>query len=183
MLTITIPQNEVFDESTSEFVTLFGGKTITMEHSLVSISKWESKWHKSFFTNSQKTTEELLDYFYDMTITQNISKDIFNFLSADNIKEITDYINDPMTATTINENGKKRSSQIVTTELIYSWMIELGIPVEFQKWHINRLLTLIRVRNIREEQASGGKKMSKGEILNRNRALNEARRKKYKTHG
>ena len=118
-----------------------------------------------------------------MTITQNVSRDIFNYLSVNNVKQIMEYINDPMTATTINERGGRRNSQIVTTELIYSWMIELNIPVEFQKWHINRLLTLIRVRNIREAQASGGKKMSKGEILRQNKALNDARRKKYNTRG
>lgn len=183
MLKLTIPPQELFDEEKEEFVEGFKGKTICMEHSLVSISKWEAKWHKSFFTDEEKTTEELLDYFYDMTITQNVSPDIFNYLTVENVKEITDYINDSMTATTITERNTKRNTQIVTTELIYSWMIELNIPVEFQKWHINRLLMLIRVRNIREEQAMGGHKMSKGEILRRNSALNKARRSQYHTKG
>lgn len=184
MLRLVIPPQELFDESKNEFIVGFEGKTINMEHSLVSISKWESKWHKSFFTNDDKTSEELLDYFYCMTITQNVSRDIFNYLSVDNVKQIMEYINDPMTATTITERNRQRSNQLVTSELIYSWMIELNIPVEFQKWHINRLLTLIRVRNIREAQASGnGKKMSKGEILRQNKALNDARRKKYNTRG
>lgn len=184
MLKLVITPQELFDESKNEFIVGFEGKTINMEHSLVSISKWESKWHKSFFTNDEKTSEELLDYFYCMTITQNVSRDIFNYLSVDNVKQIMEYINDPMTATTITERNRQRSNQLVTSELIYSWMIELNIPVEFQKWHINRLLTLIRVRNIREAQASGnGKKMSRGEILRQNKALNDARRKKYNTRG
>lgn len=184
MLKLVIPPQELFDEAKNEFLPGFEGKTITMEHSLVSISKWEAKWHKSFFTTEEKTTEELLDYFYFMTITQNVSRDIFNYLSVENVKQLTAYINDPMTATTINEHGRQHNNQVITSELIYSWMIELHIPVEFQKWHINRLLTLIRVRNIREAQASGsGKKMSKGEILRQNKALNDARRKKYNTRG
>lgn len=172
--------SEGWDEKKQEFVTP-KTKVLQLEHSLVSLSKWECKWCKPFFSKEDKTYEEVLDYIKCMTITQNVSEDVYEHLNEDNIKEITDYINAPMTATTFNSNiNNGVSREIITSELIYYWMIELGIPVEFQKWHINRLLTLIKVCDIKKTPP---RKMSKSEIMRRNNALNDARRKSLNSRG
>lgn len=171
MLTITIPAQTLFDNAKQEFIES-KPVTIQLEHSLVSISKWESKWKKSFIHSKDKTLEEIRDYVRCMTITQNVSPDAYYRLTSDNIDEIDKYINDSQTATTIKDTpgvGK----EVVTAEIIYYWMILYNIPVEFQKWHINRLLTLIRVCSIKSQPQ---KKMSKAETLQYNRALNAARR-------
>lgn len=176
MLIINVPDAEVFDSSKNEFHNI-KGQTIALEHSLVSISKWESKWHKPFLHNKDpKTTEEILDYVRCMTLTQNVNPILYKALTKENIEAIMKYLEDPMTATWFSkkEEPKRATREIVTSEIIYYWMIALNIPFECQKWHINRLLTLIRVCN---EKNAPTKKMSKKEILSRNRALNAARRK------
>ena len=146
---------------------------------LLSISKWESKWNKSFINTKDKTEDELIDYIKCMTITKNVDPNIYVCLTAENIQEIVNYINAPMTATTIRDTGKS-NHEIVTSELIYYWMISLNIPVKFEKWHLNRLITLIRVCSIKNQPA---KKMSRGEIMQRNAALNAARKKRWNTKG
>ena len=180
MLYITIPKQELYDEVKNEFIT-FEEKTICLEHSLVSVSKWESKWKKPFLSKEEKTVEETLDYIKCMTITQNVDSRIYQYLSKDNIKEINDYIDDKMTATTFYDMRKNIGrAETITSELIYFWMISLNIPMECQRWHLNRLLTLIRICNIKNDS---GKKMSRSEINSRNAALNAARRKKLNTRG
>lgn len=178
MLQITIPAVEVFNSKTDEFVTIKEQK-ITLEHSLVSISKWESKWKKPFISKKEKTVEEIIDYVRCMCLTQNVDSRVFNNLSEENVKEIRAYIEDPMTATTLPKDGKQ-GKEVITSELIYYCMIACNIPIEFQKWHLNRLMTLIRVCEIKN---SPQKKMSRKEILARNKALNDARRKKLGTTG
>ena len=156
-------------------------ETIVLEHSLVSISKWESKWHKPFLSDKPKTAEESLDYIKCMTITQNVDPSLYKFLSKENYEQINKYIEDPMTASWVNDvNGKKSSREVITSELIYYWMIALNIPVEFQKWHLNRLLMLIKICNAKNQPP---KKMSKGELMRRNRSLNAARRKASGSRG
>jgi hypothetical protein len=184
MLRITIPptQSEDWDEKNETFLyrPIQKEQTLTLEHSLISISKWESKWHKSFL-HSEKTEEEIMDYIKFMTLTPNVDPEIYNRLTSENIEQIKNYIMDPMTATTFSDvKTGKPNREIVTSELIYYWMITLHIPVEFEKWHINRLLTLIRVCEIKNTPP---KKRSAREIMNRNAALNEARRKKLNTKG
>lgn len=179
MLQITIPaMNDLWDERNQQFLSI-KETTIQLEHSLLSISKWESKWNKSFINTKDKTEEELIDYIKCMTITKNVDPNIYVCLTAENIQEIVNYINAPMTATTIRDTGKS-NHEIVTSELIYYWMISLNIPVKFEKWHLNRLITLIRVCSIRNQPA---KKMSRGEIMQRNAALNAARKKRWNTKG
>lgn len=178
MLQITIPAVEVFNSKTDEFVTIKEQK-ITLEHSLVSISKWESKWKKPFISKKEKTVEEIIDYVRCMCLTQNVDSRVFNNLSEENVKDIRAYIEDPMTATTLPKDGKQ-GKEVITSELIYYCMIACNIPIEFQKWHLNRLMTLIRVCEIKN---SPQKKMSRKEILARNKALNDARRKKLGTTG
>lgn len=181
MLHITIPLgSEEWDEVKEEFVE---PKTITLqlEHSLVSLSKWESKWRKAFLSKVAKTDEETIDYIKCMTITQNVNPEVYNYLTNNNIKRIYEYINAPMTATVFSEDTPgKRNNEIVTSELIYYWMIALNIPFECQKWHLNRLLTLVKVCNIKNTPP---KKRSRRELMSRNAALNAARRKQLNSRG
>lgn len=180
MLVITIPATEMFNEKTQEFLT-FKEQTLQLEHSLVSLSKWESKWCKAFLSRNEKTTEEVIDYIRCMTITQNVDPSVYNRLTRSNIEAINKYIDAPMTATVFYENNSQGGTkEQVTSELIYYWMISLNIPMECQKWHLNRLLTLIRVCNIKNTPP---KKMSKREIMSRNAALNATRRKQLNTKG
>lgn len=180
MLQITIPDQEFWDEKAQMFINK-KGMTLTLEHSLVSLSKWESRWCKPFLTKEDKTNEETLDYIKCMTLTQNVPPDIYFMLTTENIKQIQEYIDNPHTATTIheNQNGPK-NREVVTSELIYYWMTALNIPWESQKWHLNRLLTLIRVCNVKNTPP---KKMSQREIMSRNTALNAARRQKLHSKG
>lgn len=178
MLTITIPARELYDEKSQMF---FNTKeqTLRLEHSLVSISKWESKWRKAFLKKDEKTNEEIIDYIKCMTITQNVDPNVYNFLTRSNINEIIEYIDNPMTATTF-ANNDNNSREVITSELIYYWMISFNIPMECQRWHLNRLLTLIRVCSIKNTPP---KKMNKREVANRYAKLNAARRNKMNSKG
>lgn len=182
MLTLHIPGDDYFDETTGEFFTT-KDKIIVIEYSLVSISKWESK-HKKSLLNSLKdlTIEEMCDFIRCMTLTQNVDPNIYRAMSQDIIKEVLDYMADPMTATTFSNNQPNtgRKNEIITSELVYYWMSALQIPMECQKWHFNRLMTLIRIAS---EKNQPPKKMSKSDILKQNKALNAQRRAKYKTRG
>ena len=179
MLHIKVPKGEYFNNTTQEFIEIKETE-LTLEHSLVSLSKWEQKWHKPFLSRENKTNDELIDYVRCMSLTQNVNPEVFKFLSTSNLEEINNYINDSMTATTFSENEKKGSREIITSEIIYYWMITLQIPFECQKWHLNRLLTLIKVCNIKNQP---GKKMSTRDIMSRNKALNAARRNQLKSRG
>lgn len=178
MLKITIPESEQFNEETNEFITV-RKTTLNLEHSLLSISKWEAKWEKPFI-GSDKTPVQLLDYIRCMCIN-SVDERVFNYIPPDCLAEINAYIEAPMTATTIVDNTPRRGKpEIITSELIYYWMITFNIPFECQKWHLERLLTLIRVCAIKNQN---GNKMSKREVLTQNRELNEARRKALHTKG
>lgn len=180
MLRIIIPSTEMWDEVNEKFVDS-KEQVLQLEHSLVSLSKWESKWCKPFLSKENKTFEETIDYIRCMTINQHVPDEVYNCLTGENIREINEYISAPMTATRFsNDVMGKGSREQITSELIYYWMIALNIPFECQKWHINRLLTLIRVCNIKNQPS---KKMSRREIMSRNTALNAARRKKLRTNG
>ena len=180
MLRITVPAVELWDEARQEFIQT-KEQTLQLEHSLVSLSKWESRWCKPFLSKDEKTTEQVLDYVRCMTITQNVNPDVYYRLSNDNIQQINAYIDAPMTATTFREDKTgKRGREIITSEIIYYWMIAYNIPPEYQKWHLNRLLTLIRVCDIKNQPP---KKRSKRDIMATNAALNAARRKQLGTRG
>ena len=180
MLQITIPGLELWDETKEEF-TQVKERTLQLEHSLVSISKWESKWHKAFLSKTEKTFEETIDYVRCMTLTQNVDPEVYHRLTNGNINAINHYIEDSMTATTLpNDAFGKNGREVVTAELIYCWMIALNIPFECQKWHLNRLLTLIRVCDIKSRPP---KKRSHRELAQRNSALNAARRKRLHSRG
>lgn len=181
MLRIEVPISpEGWDSKKQEFIEP-KVQVLQLEHSLISMSKWESKWCKPFLTNEDKTIEETLDYIKFMTLTPNVNPDVYLHITRANMKEITDYIEAPMTATTFSEdkNGKTKR-EIITAELIYYWMIALNIPFECQKWHLNKLLTLIRVCNIKNAPP---KKRSQKETNSHYEALNAARRKKLNSKG
>lgn len=175
---ITIAEQEVFDESSLTFIPVKETR-LQLEHSLVSVSKWESKWKKSFI-ETKMTIEEFVSYVECMCITQNINPAIFKLLTQDQIKEINDYINDSMTATTFTNrdpNAGKGKKEIVTSEIIYYWMFAQGIPKECEKWHFNRLMTLIRVCSIKN---GPDKKMSKAETMAMHKAANAKARARSK---
>lgn len=180
MLAIVVPARELWDERTNTFVSTKEQKLV-LEHSLVSVSKWESKWHKPFLTKEPKTAEETIDYIKCMTLTQNVDPNIYFSLTPENYKEVDDYIGNSMTATWFREDPNARPSrEIITSEIIYYWMIALEIPFECQKWHLNRLLTLIRVCN---EKNKAPQKMSKRDAAKSNAALNAARRARTGSSG
>lgn len=180
MLKIIVPAAEYFDEINEEFI-YKKKQHLQLEHSLVSLSKWESKWNKAFLGKQEKTEEEILDYVRCMTLTQNVDPEVYSRLSAENYAAINQYIEAPMTATRFYEDKtQKGNKDTVTSELIYYWMIAYNIPVEFQKWHLNRLLTLIRVCNVKN---SPPKKRSKREMYQRNAALNAANKRRFNSKG
>lgn len=183
MLKITIPAQEAYDEANNEFITI-KEQTLTLEHSLVSIAKWESTWCVPFLDNENLTSEQLLDYVRCMTLTQNVDPKVYAFIPKSEFMKIVEYIKKPQTATTFTEDaftkGKTGKKEIITSELIYYWMDIFHIAPERQKWPLSRLLTLIRIHSIKEAPP---KKMSKAEILARNKRLNDERKKKYGTKG
>lgn len=180
MLHITIPATEQWDEARNEFICT-NEQTLQLEHSLVSLSKWESKWCKPFLTKEAKTEEETRDYIRCMTINQDVDPNVYYNLTNANIAAINNYISAPMTATTFSkEQGGKANREIVTSELIYYWMVALQIPPEYQYWHLNRLMTLIRVCEIKNAPP---KKMGRRELMSRNAKINAARRQRLNTTG
>lgn len=180
MLTIVVPGVEMFDEKSQEFVTR-GDVTLELEHSLVSLSKWESIYEKAFLGQDEKSTKEVLTYIKVMTLTPNVPQEIFLKLSEGNITAINDYIDAKMTATWFNEApGAPKTRDVITAELIYYWLITFQIPFECERWHLNRLFTLIRVCNIKQSKP---KKMSRSEIASRNREINAQRRTQLGSKG
>ena len=180
MLRIEFPECEFWDEVNERFVTK-NKVVLQLEHSLVSVAKWESKWHKPFLDKKNKTPEETIDYIRCMTITQNVDPSVYSRINNKIVDQVMEYISDPMTATWFSEQkNKSHNREIVTAEIVYYWMISLNIPFECQKWHFNRLLTLIQVCNAKNNP---GKKMSRKEILRNNAEINEARRKALHTRG
>nr|DAV15375.1 MAG TPA: hypothetical protein [Caudoviricetes sp.] len=180
MFRLVVPAGEWWDELNNEFI-YTKRQVLQLEHSLVSISKWESKWGKPFLDEAVKTREESLDYIRCMTMTQNVDPNVYLNINDELIQKVDDYINAKMTATTFTGSSEKPGrGQKITSELIYYWMIAYQVPMDCQKWHLNRLLTLIRICEIKNSKP---KKMSEKEVSMRYEAINEARKKKLKTKG
>lgn len=180
MLRIDIEGSEQWDERTETFIETKPIQ-LMLEHSLLSISKWESKWKKPFLGRVEKSREELLDYIRCMTLTRNVPDEVYTGLTIDAINRIADYINDPMTATTFHNLGSRGGNgENVTSEIVYYWMVLFGVPFECEKWHFSRLVTLLEVCAVKNKPA---RKMSKREIMSRNASLNAARRAKLNSKG
>lgn len=181
MLELHVGGTEFWNDLTETFVNT-EPTTLLLEHSLISLSKWESKWNKPFLADNEKTQEEIRNYIECMTINRNSNPLVYAALTASDYKLINDYIDAPMTATTFSNRqpGKRGRGEIMTAEVIYYYMISFGIPFECEKWHLNRLLTLIKVCNIKNAPKQ---KMRKSEAAKQQRALNAQRRARTGSRG
>jgi len=180
MLTITVPGVEMFDEESQEFTTV-GDVVLELEHSLVSLSKWESIFEKPFLEVEDKTSAEVFGYIKAMTLTPKVPGEVYQKLSNENVLAINAHIDAKMTATWFNETpGAPQTREVITADLIYYWMTVFSIPFECETWHLNRLFTLIRVCNIKQAKP---KKMSRAEVAARNRELNEQRKSQLGSKG
>jgi len=183
-ITVVIPAEDRWDNKLKKFVTLDKEYELTLEHSLLSISKWEQKWHKPFLDeHTNKSYEETCDYIRCMTITQHIPPEVYHHIPDAVINEVDAYIHDPATATWISNNSKGAKSggmaghsSVLTNEIVYYWMIELGIPEAYQKWHFNHLMTLIQVINVKRGESDPKNKMSRSEVLAQQARINKERR-------
>ena len=185
MLKLTIPGIENWDRENQEFV-YTDAVELELEHSLVSLSKWEEEFEKPFLSSEQKTTEETLAYFRHMTLTPDVPPEVYNRLTSAHVEQINTYLGAKMTATWFNEHGSKKGpvrKEVVTSEIIYNWMLDMQIPLDRENWHLNKLITLIKVRNEKNAPNDKSKQMSTREIAQRNRELNERRKAQYKTSG
>jgi hypothetical protein len=179
VLTIHVPIGDLlFDEANEEFLT--ETFPLDLEHSLASLSKWESVFEKPFLASDEKTVEELLGYVKAMTLTPNVPDSIYEGLTQENVEEINLYMQAKMTATWFSDAGQERSRETITAELIYYWMIALGVPFECQYWHLNKLMTLLRVCNVKNTPP---KPLSPGELAAKNRRLNAERKAALRTSG
>lgn len=187
MITVRVPKGKSYDAKHNVFYTVENDVTLQLEHSLISLQKWESRWHKPFLSAGEKTIEETIDYVRCMCLTSNVVDSVFYCIPEAEMNRISSYIDDPMTATTFREfnNGSSRPTkkkEEVTAEIIYYWMISYNIPSEYRKWNLNQLLTLIRVLNIKNEPKNN-KKRSRSAILNDFKSINEENKKKFGTKG
>ena len=182
MLKLEIPEsNEHYDEASETFIT-YPAVTLELEHSLVSLAKWESKWETPFLNASSKTTEQTVDYLKCMVASEDVIDESFERLTQEHYEQVSNYIDAKMTATWFTEKDAPASREVITAEIIYYWMISLNIPFECQSWHINRLLTLVKVCNNKNAPADA-KKSSRADIIARNKALNEQRKAQLGTTG
>lgn len=188
MIEVVIPKQhyEPFDEGTETFLPTVDIKEtkLQLEHSLISLKKWEQKWKKPFLGDSKKTYEELSDYIRCMTLTHGVDPQVYHWIPKEVMDEVTEYINDPMTATWFKGDtfigAQKNLREGITAELIYYWMISLNVPAEFQKWHLNQLLTLIKIITIKNGKPQ---KVDAREAARERAALNEMRKKQYNSKG
>lgn len=180
MLIIDVPKADLFDEDTQQFVT-FNGESLALEHSLVSLSKWEEITEKPFLGREEKTREETIEYIKCMNSSPVNDPNVYMNMTSSNFDDISKYIDRKMTATTFKEiPGSRNSGEFITAEIIYYWMIALQVPIEFQYWHLNKLLTLIKVLNLKNAPA---KKMGKQSAAQQRRMLNDQRLAQMNTTG
>ena len=172
--TIIVPEREFWNEADEVFVKV-PATELVLEHSLFSISKWEAIWHKPFLSREDRTVEETRSYIQCMTVNHGVSPEVYFALTQNNITEVSDYIEDPMTATWFSKKPQRGRQRVYTSELLYYYMIAFKIPFECEHWHINRLLTLIRICD--EENSTSGKRGKKGDTSKHYAEVNAARKK------
>ena len=188
MLKLTIPDKEqvrLWDEVEEQFITLpaIAGMTIRLEHSLASLSKWESITKKPFLSKEEKTQEETVLYIKCMDLSEDTPEEVYTILTGENFEAISAYIDDKMTATTFNEDPNSRArntGEFITAEIIYHWMVSLTVPFECQHWHLNKLLALIKVINLKNAPA---KKTGRRESIANRRMMNQQRKAQMGTRG
>lgn len=181
MLRIVIQSDELFDDEKLEFIPAVDGLVVDLEHSLISLSKWESKYEKPFLSSMDKSSDEVLAYVNAMVVTPDVDPDALLRCSQKNIDEIQNYIDSRQSATTFGAMPERRGQgEVITSELIYYWMVAFNIPFTCETWHLNRLLSLVRICNIKN---SPPKKLSRSEIAQRNYELNEKRKQELGTRG
>lgn len=181
MLQINVPAQEYYDERNEMFINI-PAVTLKLEHSLFAISKWEAKWKKAFLGKQEKTQEETRDYIRCMTLNEEpVDAMTYTAIPAADLKRVKDYLEDKMSASCLPERDHDEGGDTVTSELIYYWLVALQIPFECQYWHLNRLLTLVQICNMKNNPDK--RKMSRSELLSRNRALNAQRRAQYNSRG
>lgn len=180
MLKLIVPGDEFFNEETEEFTTQ-GDFELELEHSLISLSKWESKHQKPFLASSDKTPEEILSYIECMILTPIYPEGLIQRFGNIQFSQVNEYIESKESATTFGDMPERKGrGEVITSELIYYWMVAFTIPFECETWHLNRLFALIRICNLKNSKPQ---KMSKSEIAARNRELNAQRRAQYNTRG
>lgn len=181
MLLVSIKGQRLWDERKEEFITL-SPAVFEIEHSLVAVKKWESIYKKPFFGKEEKSPEDILNYIRCMTVTKNVDQSVYNYIPMENLKQILEYIGDSMTATWFSKQTEQKTGkkEIITSEIIYYWMITLQIPLECENWHLNQLFTLIRVFAVKNGKDT---KMSKKDAANYREMINAANRKKFKSKG
>lgn len=180
MLELILPGGELYDEKKGQFI-IVKPQAVRLEHSLIAISKWEAFYKKPFLTRGRKSVSESVYYIQCMTLTSGVDPLVYNFVDSSTLAKVAKYIDDPMSATRVRErqNGPP-NREVMTSEVIYYYMIAFNIPMECQKWHLNRLITLIRVCGIKSQP---GKKMNSRQVMTQNRELNELRKKQLNTTG
>ena len=186
MLELVVQDQERWDEDKEEFITSYGPVKLQLEHSLISLSKWEQKWHKPYLS-TEKDKEMLIDYIRCMTIGK-VDPEVYNHISPKNIDEVGEYLSDPMTATWFNDKKVggapartgKLNGEVITAEILYYDMFSMQIPKECEKWHLNTLIALIRVFG---EKNAPKKKMSRKEVTQQYAALNAQRKARLGTRG
>lgn len=186
MISITVPVSEVYDQRKNVFYRVEKPVTLQLEHSLISVQKWEAKWEKCFLNTRRKTQEEAIDYVRCMCITPNVNEDVFYCIPGNEMNRIAAYIEAPMTALKFTNDGTgtaRRKKEIVTADIIYYWMISYGIPSEYRKWHFNQLMTLIQVFNEKNQDPKKRKRKSRMQLLNEFKDINEANKKLFGTKG
>jgi hypothetical protein len=180
MLVITIVEDELFNNETQEFIPI-NSVTLELEHSLLSVSKWESKYQKPFLAAGEKSVDEIFDYIKLMVITKDVPPEVFGRFSSQNLDAVNAYIESKQSATTFGEMPKKPGrSETITSELIYYWMVMFNIPFECETWHLNRLFSLIRICNVKNSKP---KKMSRSEMIQQRNELNARRKAEMGTSG
>lgn len=157
------------------------GVTLKFEHSLLSISKWEAKYKKAFLGTTQKTPIEMIEYYEEMLVSP-ANRELVYLLEPDQLEELTNYVNSQRTASSVPDLDGRPSPfrEIVTSELIYYWMVALNIPFEAEKWHLSRLMMLIRITNFKQTPPE---KQNKAQMMAKMREINEQRKAQYNTTG
>ena len=183
-IVVKVPKCEVYDEENEKILEVTEDISLVMEHNLIAISRWESKFHKPYFKEEEKTTEEASYYLECMTLNKGVENYIFKCIPRSELLRITEYINDPMTGTIIKKRDEKnQKKEILSSELLYYYMFKLGIPKECENWHLNRLLTLLDVFGVKDDTGNNKNKASYSEMVARNKAINERNKARFRSKG